>query len=169
MLCGSPRHRAFIPRKPNQCHVAARPDALFVSIRRGLGYETDVVSVARNRGFRNLRLDVKNRAITLNWIKVIYADGSSDVFAERLVATVNHERMPVLTTPPERLQRLNFIHFYAEPSVPGFGYGLARLNDALKSDLEWLTTFSSSPLRATATGMSGSAPGNGLSSNKETG
>ena len=56
---------------------------LFLSIRRGLGYETDVVSVARNRGFRSLRLDVKNRAITLSRIKVIYADGSSDVFAER--------------------------------------------------------------------------------------
>src|SRR5262245_6950907 len=56
---------------------------LFLSIRRGLGYETDVVSVARNRGFRSLRLDVKNRAITLNRIKVIYADGSSEVFAER--------------------------------------------------------------------------------------
>ena len=56
---------------------------LFVSIRRGLGYETDVVSVARNRGFRNLRLDVKNRAITLNQIKVIYSDGASDAFADR--------------------------------------------------------------------------------------
>ena len=47
---------------------------LFLSIRRGLGFETDVVSVARNRGFRSLRLDVKNRAITLNRIKVIFAD-----------------------------------------------------------------------------------------------
>jgi hypothetical protein len=56
---------------------------LFVSIRRGLGYETDVVSVARNRGFKSLRLDVKNRAITLNRIKVIYADDSSDEFGER--------------------------------------------------------------------------------------
>jgi len=56
---------------------------LFVSIRRGLGFETDLVSVARNRGFRSLRLDVKNRAITLNRIKVIYADDSSDVFGER--------------------------------------------------------------------------------------
>jgi hypothetical protein len=56
---------------------------LFVSIRRGLGYETDVVSVARNRGFRNLRLDVKNRAITLNQIKVVYSDGASDTFADR--------------------------------------------------------------------------------------
>src|SRR5262249_20734760 len=56
---------------------------LFVSIRRGLGYETDVVPVARNQGFGSLRVDVKNRAITLNWVKVVYADGTSDVFAER--------------------------------------------------------------------------------------
>jgi Protein of unknown function (DUF2541) len=56
---------------------------LFVSIRRGLGYETDVVAVARNRGFSSLRLDVKNRAITLNRIKVIYADDSSEEFGER--------------------------------------------------------------------------------------
>lgn len=56
---------------------------LFVSIRRGLGYETDTVAVARNRGFSRMRLDVKNRAITLNHIKVIYADGSSDVFGDR--------------------------------------------------------------------------------------
>ena len=56
---------------------------LFLSIRRGLGFETDVVSVARNRGFRSLRLDVKNRAITLNRIRVIFADNSSEVFAER--------------------------------------------------------------------------------------
>jgi len=56
---------------------------LFLSIRRGLGYETDLVSVARNRGFSSLRLDVKNRAITLNRIKVTYADDSSDVFGER--------------------------------------------------------------------------------------
>ncbi|HJZ29644.1 MAG TPA: hypothetical protein VKF35_00995 [Hyphomicrobiaceae bacterium] len=56
---------------------------LFVSIRRGLGYETDVVPVARNQGFGSLRVDVKNRAITLNWVKVVYDDGTSDVFAER--------------------------------------------------------------------------------------
>jgi hypothetical protein len=56
---------------------------LFLSIRRGLGYETDVVSVARNRGFKSLRLDVKNRAITLNRIKVIYADETTEEFGDR--------------------------------------------------------------------------------------
>ena len=50
--------------------------------------------------------------------------------------------LPVIITPlgaakpPERLQQLNFIHFYAEKSVPGsgFGDGLVKLNVALKSD-----------------------------------
>ena len=54
--------------------------------------------------------------------------------------------LPVIITPlgaakpPERLQQLNFIHFYAEKSVPGsgFGDGLVKLNVALKSDLDWL-------------------------------
>jgi hypothetical protein len=41
------------------------------------------VSVARNRGFKSLRLDVKNRAITLNRVKVIYADDSAEEFGER--------------------------------------------------------------------------------------
>ena len=44
------------------------------------------------------------------------------------------------TEPPERLRKLNYIHFYAEPDVPdsGFGQGLAKLNTALTTDMEWL-------------------------------
>ncbi len=52
---------------------------LFFSIKKGLGYENDTVAVARNAGFRRLRLDVKDRAITLNRLTVNYADGTSDV------------------------------------------------------------------------------------------
>ena len=42
--------------------------------------------------------------------------------------------------PPERLQRLNYIHFIADTAVPdsGFGHGLAKLDAALKTDLAWL-------------------------------
>ncbi len=42
--------------------------------------------------------------------------------------------------PPERLQKLQYMHFYREPSVPGsgFGAGLALLVTALNSDLDWL-------------------------------
>ena len=42
--------------------------------------------------------------------------------------------------PPERFQALNYTFFYDEPTVPrsGFGGGLKRLVDALKTDFEWL-------------------------------
>lgn len=51
---------------------------LFFSVKKGLGYETDTVSVARNWGFNRLRLDVKDRAITLNKLVIEYGDGTSD-------------------------------------------------------------------------------------------
>ncbi len=50
----------------------------FFSVRKGLGYETDVISVARNWGFNRMRLDVKDRAITLNRLTIIYGDGTAD-------------------------------------------------------------------------------------------
>ena len=53
---------------------------LFFSVRKGLGYENDVISVGRNTGgFSQLRLDVKDRAITLNTITIAYADGTEDI------------------------------------------------------------------------------------------
>jgi hypothetical protein len=51
---------------------------LFFSIRKGLGYETDTISVARNWGFSRLRLDVKDRDITLNKLTIVYGDGTND-------------------------------------------------------------------------------------------
>lgn len=51
---------------------------LFFSIKKGLGYETDIISVARNGGFNRFRLDVKDRAITLNTLTVVYGDGTTD-------------------------------------------------------------------------------------------
>ena len=51
---------------------------LFFSVKKGLGYETDIVSVARNWGFNRFRLDVKDRAITLNKLTVVYGDGTQD-------------------------------------------------------------------------------------------
>jgi len=50
----------------------------FFSVRKGVGYETDVISVARNWGFNRVRLDVKDRAITLNRLTVVYGDGTTD-------------------------------------------------------------------------------------------
>jgi hypothetical protein len=58
--------------------------------------------------------------------------------------------LPIITTdlggalPPERLQKLNYIHFYAEKSVPGsgFGSGLMKLTEALNTDLGWVREHS---------------------------
>jgi hypothetical protein len=83
---------------------------LFVSIRRGLGFETDVVSVARNRGFGSLRLDVKNRAITLNRIKVIYTDESSDVFGERQRVAGGSSFGPVDLKPGRPVKQIEISH-----------------------------------------------------------
>jgi hypothetical protein len=83
---------------------------LFVSIRRGLGFETDLVAVARNRGFRSLRLDVKNRAITLNRIKVIYTDESSDVFGERQRVAGGSSFGPVDLKPGRPVKQIEISH-----------------------------------------------------------
>ncbi|MEZ5857209.1 MAG: hypothetical protein R3D67_21675 [Hyphomicrobiaceae bacterium] len=55
-----------------------QPKFFSVSLKRGIGYETDIISVARNWGFNRLRLDVKDRAIQLNKLTVIYGDGTTD-------------------------------------------------------------------------------------------
>ena len=58
-----------------------------------------------------------------------------------------HKRViPILCAPlggvsaPPRLADLNYIYFYAEPKVSGsgFGSGLARLLEALNTDLDWI-------------------------------
>lgn len=49
-----------------------------------VGFDKDVIPVGRNEGgFRSLRVTVRDRAITLNEVKVIYADGSEDTIPVR--------------------------------------------------------------------------------------
>ena len=55
-----------------------QPKFFSVSLKKGIGYETDVISVARNWGFNRMRLDVKDRAIQLNRITVVYNDETND-------------------------------------------------------------------------------------------
>src|SRR5271170_5283019 len=65
--------------------------------------------------------------------------------------------IPVLCRPlenvsaPPALADLNYIFFYREPKSPGsgFGTGLARLVDALNSDLDWLREHTRHLQRAT--------------------
>ncbi|MFV0299217.1 MAG: DUF2541 domain-containing protein [Hyphomicrobiaceae bacterium] len=54
------------------------PKFFSLSLKRGIGYETDTISVARNWGFNRLRLDVKDRAIQLNKLILVYGDGTSE-------------------------------------------------------------------------------------------
>jgi hypothetical protein len=55
-----------------------QPKFFSVSLKKGIGYETDVISVARNWGFNRMRLDVRDRAIQLNKITVVYHDDTTD-------------------------------------------------------------------------------------------
>jgi TIR domain/WD domain, G-beta repeat len=59
---------------------------------------------------------------------------------------LNKRLIPIVCAPlgsvsvPPRLANLNYIYFYAEPKVSGsgFGSGLARLFEALNTDLDWI-------------------------------
>jgi hypothetical protein len=55
------------------------------------------------------------------------------------------------TSPPPQLAALNYIFFYADPRLPGsgFGTGLARLVTALNTDLNWLREHTRLLQRAT--------------------
>jgi hypothetical protein len=55
-----------------------QPKFFSVSLKKGIGFETDVISVARNWGFNRLRLDVRDRAIQLNKLTVVYHDDTTD-------------------------------------------------------------------------------------------
>jgi len=72
-------------------------------------------------------------------------------------ARLNKRILPIIcralegTSPPPRLQGLNYMFFYEEPKLPGsgFGKGLAILIDALNTDLDWLREHTRYLQRAT--------------------
>jgi hypothetical protein len=72
-------------------------------------------------------------------------------------ARLGKRTIPVVSQPldgasaPARLQDLNYIFFYREPKSPdsGWGFGQARLVEALNTDLEWLREHTRLLLRAT--------------------
>lgn len=67
--------------------------------------------------------------------------------------------------PPERLRKLNYIYFFPTPAVPesGFGYGIAKLDAALKTDVSWLREHRNLLLRSEAWQERGRDPGRLLS------
>ena len=72
--------------------------------------------------------------------------------------------------PPQRLQDLNYLFFYAEPKSPGsgFGSGLEQLVAALNTDIEWLREHTRYLQRATEWD-SGGRPENRLLSGADIG
>lgn len=100
---------------------------LFVSVRKGLGYETDTVSVARNRGFRNLRLDVKDRAITLNELTVVYADGSTDAIPVKQKVDGGNSYGPVeLKSRPVKEIQVNYRSRFFDSRATSKGYAFVE-------------------------------------------
>lgn len=46
-----------------------------------IGYDTDTIKVGRNKGgFKEIRLQVRDRSITLRQLRVVYTNGESDIF-----------------------------------------------------------------------------------------
>lgn len=69
-------------RKFNQGWVLlGAQTADFLKLTSGkLGFDRDVISVGRNEGgFKRIRVQVRDRAITLNELRVVYASGQEDI------------------------------------------------------------------------------------------
>jgi len=72
--------------------------------------------------------------------------------AERLAKRIIPILPNALNSPvPQQLAARQFIHFYDEPAVPGsgFGYGLSKLDQAVKRDEQWVRDYVILQLRAT--------------------
>ncbi len=64
------------------------------------------------------------------------------------------------TSPPARLQALNYVFFYDEPTTPGsgFGVGLRELVESLNTDFDWLREHTRDLARATEWDEGGRSP-----------
>lgn len=101
------------------------------------------------------------------------ASASSPVCAWEVAEAqrLNKRILPVLcrpldgALPPQPLSDLSYIFFYAEPSVPGagFGQGLTELVAALNSNLEWLREHTRLLQRAEEWAAAGRSPNRMLS------
>ena len=101
---------------------------LFFSVKKGLGYENDTVAVARNWGFNRLRLDVKDRAITLNRVTVVYGDGTTDVIPVGAKVDAGSSFGPVdLKAKPVREIQLSYRSRLLDAQAAGKGYAFVEL------------------------------------------
>ena len=101
---------------------------LFFSVKKGLGYENDTVAVARNWGFNKLRLDVKDRAITLNRLTVVYGDGTTDVVPVGAKVDAGSSFGPInLKSKPVREIQLSYRSRLLDSQAAGKGYAFVEL------------------------------------------
>ena len=100
---------------------------LFFSVKKGLGYENDVVSVAKNWGFNRFRLDVKDRAITLNKLTVVYADGTTDTIPVGAKVDAGSSFGPVNLKPkPVREIQVSYRSRLLDSQATGKGYAFVE-------------------------------------------
>ena len=97
-------------------------------MKKGLGYENDTVAVARNWGFNRLRLDVKDRAITLNRLTVVYGDGTTDVVPVGARVDAGSSFGPINLKPkPVREIQLSYRSRILDAQATGKGYAFVEL------------------------------------------
>ncbi len=100
---------------------------LFFSVKKGLGYENDIVSVAKNWGFNRFRLDVKQRAITLNKLTVVYGDGTTDTIPVGAKVDAGSSFGPVNLKPkPVREIQVSYRSRLLDAQATGKGYAFVE-------------------------------------------
>jgi hypothetical protein len=99
----------------------------FVSVKKGLGYETDIVSVARNWGFNRVRIDVRDRAITLNKLTVVYSDNTTDVInVGQAVDAGSSYTVPTLKQRPIREIQISYRSRIFDKKATSSGYAFVE-------------------------------------------
>lgn len=99
----------------------------FFSIKKGIGYETDVVSVARNRGFNRVRLDVLERAITLNRLTIVYGDNTNEVInVGKAVEAGQSFTVPALKSKPIKEIQVSYRSRIFDKQATSQGYSFVK-------------------------------------------
>lgn len=142
---------------------AAKSLKVFVSYSRtDVEFADQLVLALEDKGFETI-LDRHDMSGGENWRErlgklILSADAVTFILSEKSAASeicaweveearrLSKRILPVTPAsvanvkPPQALADLNWIPFYADPAVPGSGfyYGVKRLEEALRIDLDWL-------------------------------
>ncbi|MFT3725376.1 MAG: TIR domain-containing protein [Hyphomonadaceae bacterium] len=142
---------------------AAKSLKVFVSYSRtDVEFADQLVLALEDKGFQTI-LDRHDMSGGENWRErlgklILSADAVTFILSEKSAASeicaweveearrLSKRILPVTPAsvanvkPPQALSDLNWIPFFADPAVPGSGfyYGVKRLEEALRIDLDWL-------------------------------